>query len=83
MTTQTRTNRFEKDKFYLTIGETIRAHREAEGLSVREIAAKAGLAHNTIQNAECGLSISLLVIVKIAEALDCSIDSLVPTEATR
>lgn len=77
------TNTFEKDHFYLSVGATIRAARQSAGLSETELAKRARIAHSTVNNAEMGSTCSLLVITKIAEALDCTLDALVPTEATR
>ena len=79
----TQINHAEKNDFHHVVGQAIRTARKANGLGPRELALKAGLTASSIANAEAGQSCSLFVLVKIAEALDCTIDELVPTEATR
>jgi transcriptional regulator with XRE-family HTH domain len=83
MSQHTYINRPEKDRFFLTVGTRISATREAAGLSTRALAETAKLSLSTVQNAENGDACSLLVLAKLAEALDCTLDDLVPTEATR
>ena len=75
-------NRVQKDRFYLTVGERLCVVREAAGLTQKQLATQAGLAQSTIYQAETGMNCSLLVLARIAEALDASLDELVPTEAT-
>lgn len=77
------TNDFERDHFYSMVGERICATREAQGLTAAELGRRAKLASSTVQNAEVGTSCSLLVLAKLAEALDVTLDDLVPVEATR
>jgi transcriptional regulator with XRE-family HTH domain len=79
---ETMINRVRKDRFYLTVGERLCALREAAGLTQRQLATQAGLSESTINNAESGINLSLLVATMVAEALDATLDELVPTEAT-
>ena len=71
----------ERDHFYLTVGESIRAAREAAGLTKVDLARVARLPVSAIRNAESGESCQLHVLALIAEALDCTLDDLVPLEA--
>ncbi len=75
-------NPFERDNFYKLVGESIRRARVAEGLSLSQLGKRAKLVETTIYNAEIGQTCSLLVLARIAEALDVTLDALVPTEAT-
>lgn len=70
-----------KDHFYNTVGEAIRMARHDGGMSAEVLAREAGVGLTTIQHAEEGTSCSLLLAAKIAEALDITIDELVPVEA--
>lgn len=83
MSTDRMINRFQKDEFYRIVGSAIQAAREAEGWTITEMADEAKLTKSTIQNAELGASCSLLVVARIAEALDTTLDALVPLEALR
>lgn len=76
-------NRFTKDHFYLTVGNRITGVRESKSISQDELARHTKLTKATIDHAEAGQSCSLLVITMIAEALDVTIDELVPLEAIR
>lgn len=72
----------ERDHFYLTVGESIRAAREASGLTMAELSRKARLPVSAIRNAESGESCQAHVLALIAEAFDCQVDDLIPTDAT-
>ena len=63
-------------------GAKVRAAREAKFLSQRELAAKAGVNHNTVWRIEGSDSIEVhpRTIRKIAEALSVDPASLVPEE---
>ena len=74
--------RFDKDRFYITVGERIIATREALGWNQQKLADAANLSKSTIHNAEVGTTCSVLVLTRIAEALDVLVDELIPTEAT-
>ncbi len=74
-------DRVKKDKFYAVVGEAIRKARAAAGVSQRKLAAAATISLSTLVHAEDGMSCSLLVLSQIAEALDTTLDELVPTEA--
>ncbi len=77
------TNPFAKDHFYETVGRTIRQVRNDAGKSQQQLADSIPLTLTTIQNAETGASCSLLVLARIAEALDVTLDELVPLDAVR
>lgn len=77
------TNRFEKDRFYVAIGNRVTATREAAGLTQHQLAAKARLSQATVLNVETAKTCSVLTLAKLAEALDVLIDELVPLEATK
>lgn len=81
MSTDRMVNRFEKDEFYRIVGDTLRARRKDEGWTVSDLATAARLAESTIENAERGQSCSLLVLARLADAFDTTLDELVPVEA--
>lgn len=60
----------------------VEAIRERRGLTRAELATKAGLARQTIYSVECDPAHkpSVEVIVKIAQALDVTVDELLGTE---
>ena len=72
---------FVKDHFYQTVGAAIRSVRDERGLSQADMARAAGLNQSTVQNAESGQTCSLLVLARLADALDCTLDALVPVGA--
>ena len=76
-------NPVEKDRFYQAVGERIREVREEQNLSRAQVALDAKLSESTIDHAEKGLTISLLALTKMAEALDVTLDELVPLGALR
>ncbi|HEY6750876.1 MAG TPA: helix-turn-helix transcriptional regulator [Rubrobacteraceae bacterium] len=63
-------------------GEKVRATREQNFLSQRELAAKAGINHNTVWRIEGGGSVDVhpRTIRRIAEALSVDPTSLTPQE---
>jgi DNA-binding XRE family transcriptional regulator len=72
---------FERHHFYATVGGAIGIARAEAGIGRDTLAQRAKLAKSTIENAENGVSCSLLVAARIADALDVPLDVLVPTEA--
>lgn len=65
------------------IGERIRERREAMGLSLRQLAAMmpdrlGRVTYGTLGKVEAGTSVSVWVLVAVCEALDCTLDDLVP-----
>ncbi len=50
-------------------GEQLRALRARRGFSQEELAAEAGVARNTVSNAECGLPVQLKTVRRLARAL--------------
>lgn len=77
------TNPFERDHFYLTVGAAVKAARESAGVTQAQLAGMAKLTKSTMLNVEQGMTCSLLVAARIAEALDTTLDALVPLEALR
>lgn len=71
-----------KDHFHLTVGREIRKRREAEGFTTLDLARLVGVNHNVINHAEQGVNVSLFVLARMAEEFDCTLDDLVPVEAT-
>lgn len=80
-TTDTFVNRVQKERFYLRVGARIREAREAAGMTRQRVADAARVTYATIENAEDEGAVSLLVAARIAEALDCLLDELVPVDA--
>jgi len=74
-------DRVTRDVFYSAIGERIKATRETAKVSQPKLAAEARVSLSTIQHAEDGTSCSVLVLTRIADALDCTLDDLVPIGA--
>jgi transcriptional regulator with XRE-family HTH domain len=58
------------------IGENVRRYREAAGLSLRALAAKAGVHRNTVLNTEKGKGITVDTLERIAAALSISFEDL-------
>lgn len=60
----------------------IKALRIAAGLSVEQLAAKAGVTHTTIYNLEAGGNATVAIASKVAKALGVTIDDIleVPDE---
>ncbi len=69
--------------FYERCGARLREVRKARGISMRTLAGLVGVSESTIANAEEGHSFSLYLATMVAETLDdCSIEDLVPLDAT-
>jgi DNA-binding XRE family transcriptional regulator len=49
--------------------KTLKQHRRENALSIRDLAAKAGVSHQTIVSGEAGKRLRLVSIRRIAEAL--------------
>lgn len=73
----------QKDHFNLVVGEALRAARQSAGMSMDRLAAVSRLPFACIQTAEAGNGVPAYALAYIAEALDCRLDDLVPTEATQ
>lgn len=71
----------QKDHFYATVGEAIRAHRQRSNFTVEGLAVAAKITRNSLFQAEDGLSVSLITLARIAHALDVTLDDLVPIAA--
>lgn len=72
-----------KDEFHRVVGERIHQIRDEQGLGRTELAKRCGFNESTIVNAETGASCSLYVLAKLAEALDVTLDDLVPIDALK
>ncbi len=70
-----------KDHFHTVVGERIKATREAAGLSIARLAKDADTTPSAIDKAELGVTCSLYMLARIADALDCTLDDLVPLDA--
>jgi transcriptional regulator with XRE-family HTH domain len=69
-------------KLLMTIGEKVRKMREARSWSVPQLAKSIGVSPRAIYAAEEGRTCSVLLFVLLAEALDVTLDDLVPLDAT-
>lgn len=62
----------------MNIGDNIKRLRKEAGVSQAELADKVGVTQGMLSRIECGTRVPpLMVCVDIAQALKCSIDSLV------
>ena len=61
-------------------GKRLRRRRTAKGLTIPQLAERAGLAVGTISNAENGRDVRVTSLRAIAGALDCEIADLMPAE---
>lgn len=71
-----------RQHFQAVVGDKIRAERHKADKSLAAVALETGLSMSTVESAEEGLGVSAFALALIAEALDVSLDELVPTEAT-
>jgi len=78
MSQDTFVNRIVKDKFYQGIGNRIFAERKRLGWSREKLADESILSVETVRKAEQAESCSVLVLTRIATALDVMCDTLVP-----
>jgi len=68
--------------FNAHVGDRIKATRMASGASLRVMAEALGISSGTLNRIEDGITpCPLYVLAQIAEALDVTLDELVPTEA--
>jgi transcriptional regulator with XRE-family HTH domain len=68
-------------RFSASVGERIRVARQQKGWTQVELAAAAALSSNYVARLERGeLGASLFVAAKLAEALDVTLDVLVPSQ---
>ena len=63
----------------INIGENIKKHRNKQGLSQEDFAKKSGVKYTTLTKIESNVikKPSVLVMAKIAKALDVSIENLI------
>jgi len=69
-----------QDETYLRhVAQRIREHRQAKGMSRRELAEAAGLSDRYVTQVESGQgNVSILVLRKLARALDVPMEHLLP-----
>lgn len=72
------TDKVTKADFYDAIGERIREKRQAAGMSLDGLATAVRVSKSTVIHAENGTSITVLLLARIATALDVMLDELVP-----
>lgn len=72
---------YRKNHFYDRVGKAIRQARADAQLDQQELARRIGVSASTLGNAEEGHTCSLIMAARIAEALDVTLDALVPLEA--
>ena len=67
------------DKLLKEFGKNLQKLREAKGLSTRQFAYEADISHSSVGRLEAGLANpTMTTLVKLAEALDVDLNSLVP-----
>jgi transcriptional regulator with XRE-family HTH domain len=65
----------------MAVGNRVRARRVAAGISLEKLARMCGGIHaNSIRGLEDGFALSPLLLVDVADALDCTLDDLVPVD---
>ncbi len=72
---------YRKSHFYDKVGRAIQQARSDARLDRSELARRLGVSSSTLENAEEGYMCSLILAARIAEALDVTLDALVPLEA--
>ena len=65
------------DSFLKNLGKKIRAIRNDHGLSQRELGLRAEMEKSEIQRLERGTNVTFKTIIKIANALDVDIETLI------
>lgn len=64
------------EALYPAIGARLRAHRQRQGISLRQLARRVGMSPGGLSQLETGKSASIGSIRKVAGALDLSLDEL-------
>ena len=60
------------------IGKNITRLREQRGITIRDLSFKTNIAENSLSSIEHGKKgVGLLTLIKLADALNCSLDNLV------
>ena len=76
-----RPDEVEKAQFNDCVGVLVRQKRKERGFGCVELATAVGVADTTLSKIESGLyPCPLFVLVRIAMALDCDLDDLVPAD---
>lgn len=70
-----------QDHFNSVVGRTVAKLREERGISQRHLAEEIGLSHQSVTAIESGRSVPAFTLARIAEALDVTLDELVPIDA--
>lgn len=66
-----------KEKALAKFGSNLRKLREAQGISIHELSARAGLEYSQVQKTEKGrVNLTLTTILALADGLDISPDTL-------
>lgn len=66
-----------KIAFHAAVGDAIRAHREARGLSLMQLAETAGVSKSTLGKVEAGeAACPAYVVMRVARACGCTTDAL-------
>ena len=62
----------------MTLGELLKEHRHAHGLSLRAFSQKAGISHSEVLRIEKGLRAtpSLHILIRLAPAMDTTLEEL-------
>jgi len=67
------------EQFLKEFGKNLQKLREAKGLSTRQFAYEADISHSSVGRLEAGLTNpTMTTLVKLAEALEVDLNSLVP-----
>jgi len=70
-----------QDHFNSVVGRMVAALRRERGMPQRELAEQIGVSHQTVTAIESGRSVPAYTLARIAEALDVTLDELVPLDA--
>lgn len=70
-----------RDHAFAVIGERIRQVREHRGWTRKQLAEASKLRVNAVTDAEMGVAISVMTLLQITDALDSTLDTIVPLEA--
>lgn len=69
-------------RLYASVAAALRARRDEEGFTLRELEAEIGVSHSTLAKIEEGTTACPLhVLVALADIYDCTLDDLVPVIA--
>lgn len=69
--------KYRRQVLFASIGEAIRAHRERVDLSRAALGRACGVDEKSIEQAENGISVDVLLLVDIADHLDLQVDNFI------